>query len=250
MRLPNGLAVAHVSADETAALYREIFTERRYLQHGVSLSPGGVVFDVGANIGMSTLFFHTECAGLRFHAFEPAPVPYAALAANVAGHSIDATISRCAISDHSGTGRMTYYPNTTVMSGFHADPASDAAVTRAFLERMGLGSEAIDGVLTGKYETTTIKCPVRTLSEVIAEREITSIDLLKIDVEKSELAVLRGLDDADWPRVRQIVAEVHDLDDALKSFLSLVEQHGFTVTLGQDTMLAGSEIFDVFAIRT
>ena len=38
------------------------------------------------------------------------------------------------------------------------------------------------------------------------------IDLLKIDVEKGELEVLNGIEDADWPRIHQIVMEVHDLD--------------------------------------
>jgi 31-O-methyltransferase len=207
------------------------------------------VFDVGANIGMTTLFFHTECAGLTFHAFEPAPIPYAALRANVAAHGVRATTTRCALSDHSGTGVMTYYPNTTVMSGFHADPHADSALTRTFLRRSGLDAETIDRILAGRYETTTIECPVTTLSEVIAERGITSIGLLKIDVEKSESAVLRGLRDADWPKVRQVVAEVHDLDGALDSFVTSLDRRGFTVAVEQEPMLGGTDVFDVFAVR-
>jgi hypothetical protein len=36
------------------------------------------------------------------------------------------------------------------------------------------------------------------------------IDLLKVDVEGEELAVLQGLDTAGWQRVQQVVVEVHD----------------------------------------
>ncbi|MGW2426317.1 FkbM family methyltransferase [Streptomyces sp. NPDC001709] len=249
MQLPNGLRVEHVNIGETALLYREIFTERCYLRHGISLTPGGVVFDIGANIGLSTLFFHTECPGLTFHAFEPCPEPYAALAANLSSHGIAGTATRCALSDYSGTGRMTYYPDSTGMSGFHADEVAETAVTREFLLRGGVSQEDVEEMLAARRRPVTVECPVRTLSEVIAERGVTTIDLLKLDVEKSELAVLRGIDAADWPRIRQVAAEVHDVDDGLRTVTSLLEEHGFTVATSQAPLLEGSGIHEVFAVR-
>jgi ribosomal protein L11 methylase PrmA len=36
-------------------LYEEQYSERCYLQHGVSLAPGATVIDVGANIGMFSM---------------------------------------------------------------------------------------------------------------------------------------------------------------------------------------------------
>ncbi|MFD5035166.1 FkbM family methyltransferase [Streptomyces sp. NPDC058405] len=249
MELPNGLTVAHVSAGETGLLYREIFADRCYVQHGIQLKPGSTIFDVGANIGMSALFFHTECPDLVVHAFEPAPVPFAALTANIEIHGIRATATQCALSNHSGTARMTYYPDSTVMSGLHADPAAEAALTRNLLLNSGFEEEDVDDLLEGRHAGVEIECEVRTLSQVIAERGVTTIDLLKVDVEKSELDVLRGLDESDWPKVKQIVAEVHDLDGTLKDFTSLLELHGFNVVLKQDELLQGSEIYAVFAVR-
>jgi 31-O-methyltransferase len=249
MKLPNGLTVAHVSAGETALLYRDIFAERCYMQHGIQLTPGNTVFDVGANIGMSALFFHTECPDLVFHAFEPAPVPFTALTANIETHGIRAIATQCALSDHSGAARMTYYPDSTVMSGFHADPAAEAALTRNFLLHSGFEEEDVDDMLEGRHAAAEIECEVRTLSQVIAERGITTIDLLKVDVEKSELEVMRGLDESDWPKVKQIVAEVHDLEGALKDFTSLLEDHGFAVALEQDELLQGTEVYEAFAVR-
>ena len=37
-----------------------------------------------------------------------------------------------------------------------------------------------------------------TLSDVLREENVTRIDLLKIDVEKSEMDVLLGIDEQDW----------------------------------------------------
>ena len=63
------------------------------------------------------------------------------------------------------------------------------------------------------------------------------IALLKVDVEGEELEVLRGLDGDDgdgdgggyWPRVRQVVAEAHDVGARLAQLRSLLERRGFEV---------------------
>ena len=44
-------------------------------------------------------------------------------------------------------------------------------------------------------------CQLKTLSEVIRESQVERIDLLKVDVEKSELDVLAGIDEDDWPKI-------------------------------------------------
>ena len=249
MRLPNGLLVQQVSPGETALLYRDIFTERCYMRPRLSLRSGDTVFDVGANIGMAALFFHLECPGLIFHTFEPAPVPYAALTANLVAHGLTAYPARCALADHSGAGRLTYYPDSTVMSGFYADAAAEAALTRAYLTRSGFDEEDVREMLSGRHENVMIDCPVQTLSDVIESRGVESIDLLKLDVEKSELDVLRGIREEDWPKVRQVVAEVHDINGGLKSFTALLDAHAFDVELDQDELLRGTEIYEVFAFR-
>ncbi|MBB6377455.1 FkbM family methyltransferase [Pseudonocardia eucalypti] len=249
MQLPNGLFVQQLSPGETALLYRDIFTERCYAHERLSLNAGDTVFDVGANIGMAALFFHLECPGLVFHAFEPAPEPYSALTANLTMHGIIASSTRCALGDRSGIGQLTYYPDSTVMSGFYADVEAEASLTRSYLTRSGFDEEDVREMLVGRHESVVVGCEVQTLSDVIAARRVERINLLKLDVEKSELDVLRGLREQDWPKVRQVVAEVHDINGALKSFTGLLEAHGFDVELEQDDLLSGTEIYEVFAFR-
>ena len=57
-QLPNGLEIAHNNKNETDLLYLELFEERTYLRHGISLRDGDSVFDIGANVGLFTLFVH------------------------------------------------------------------------------------------------------------------------------------------------------------------------------------------------
>lgn len=248
MKLPNGMTVNHMNHAETAMLYRDIFADRCYVQHGIRIPANGTVLDVGANIGLSTLFFHTENPRLTFHAFEPAPQTFVALEENMKLHSIAGTATRCAISDYSGTTQMTFYPNCTVMSGLHADSATEAALSRSFLLASGFTEKDADALLASKYRAVQVECPVRSLTDIIAERHITSIDLLKIDAEKSELQVLRGLSEDGWTMVRQIVAEVQDVNGSMAAFVELLTAHGFSVESEQDPLLSGTNVYEVFAV--
>lgn len=250
MELPNGTTVAHINADEAEFLYREIFAERCYLQHGIELRPGDVVFDVGANIGMFTLFAHLECPGVTVHAFEPAPVPYAALRANAELHGVAGRFDQCAVSDMAGRGELTFYPDATLLSGFHPDPAARDQMARTLGLNEGYSLEEIDRMLAHMPDTSEIiDTPIVRLSDVIADRGIEAVGLLKIDVEKNERQVLRGVDGADWPRIRQVVAEVHDVDGALDEVLTLLREQGFTAAARQEPLFAGSGIHQVAAIR-
>lgn len=56
LRLPNELEVAYVSREDVLFLYKEIFEDKAYLKHGLTIREGDVVIDVGANIGMFSIF--------------------------------------------------------------------------------------------------------------------------------------------------------------------------------------------------
>ncbi len=72
LRLPDGLEVFALNADETRFVHGEVFGARCYLQHGIELRDGDCVFDVGANIGLATLFFHRERRTSGFMPSNPA----------------------------------------------------------------------------------------------------------------------------------------------------------------------------------
>src|SRR5205085_12012546 len=80
--LPNGLEIAHLNPYETDYLYKEIFEDQCYLRHGIQLRDGDTVFDIGANIGLFSLFVMSRCKNPTIYAFEPAPVVHELLKAN------------------------------------------------------------------------------------------------------------------------------------------------------------------------
>jgi len=238
-----------VNPAETGLMYRNIVADRDYLRHGVELGPGSTVFDVGANIGLASLFFHWERPDVRIFAFEPAHPLFEALQANMRDHRVNAVCYDCALSNRTGSARLVCYPHITAMSSLYADVEHDIGITRQFLANSGFGSDDVEDMVVGRHETHSTTCELRTLSDVIAANGVEVVDLLKVNVEKSELDVLDGLDDADWPRVRQAAVQVHDIDGRVASLRGRLERLGFRTALDQDALLAGTDIYDVFAVR-
>jgi amino acid adenylation domain-containing protein/FkbM family methyltransferase len=248
-RLPNDLEVACLSRRDADVVYQEVFDDEGYLRHGVTLADGDCVFDVGANIGLFTLFVHQRCRGARVFAFEPIPPTFAVLQENVRLYGLDVKAYECGVSDKAGVAEFTFYPEASASSGMYADVLEEGKVSRAFIENKGELGRYADELLEGRFEAERYECRLRTLSEVIAEERVERIDLLKVDVEKSELDVLRGLAADDWARVRQVVLEVHDTDGRLEEVTSLLNRHGFDFVVEQDHLLKGTGLYNVYAVH-
>ena len=92
--------------------------------------------------------------------------------------------------------------------------------------------------------------PVRPLSAILAETNVEEVGLLKIDREGAEWAVLSGIEDSLWPKVRQVVIEVHDQEGRLSRVQELLSRQGFSKqVVEQEQGLEGTKLFNVFALR-
>ncbi len=249
LSLPGDLEVFALNADETRYVHGEVFVARCYLQNGIELREGDCVFDVGANIGLATLFFYRERPSVRIFAFEPSPAACECLRANVELHGADVRVFECGLSGVPGTADFTFYPANSVMSGFHADLEADRSATKAFMVNSGMAPRHADLLLRSKFKKVTFPCRLRTLSEIVEEERVERIDLLKVDVERSEREVLAGIHSEHWGRIRQAVVEVHDEKGCLDEVRDLLEKHGFEVTTARDPLLRGTSLSTVFASR-
>jgi amino acid adenylation domain-containing protein/non-ribosomal peptide synthase protein (TIGR01720 family)/FkbM family methyltransferase len=249
-RLPNGLQVVQLNQNETDVLYDEIFQQENYLKHGVSLADGDCVFDVGANIGLFTLFVHQQCRNPKVYCFEPVPATFETLKSNVALHNLNAEVFNCGLSRHTGMAQITSYPQMSSMSGFYADRVEDEQVTRAFLSNQDARLVAYaDELLEGRFRSETFACPLTTVSEVISRQHIEEIDLLKVDAEKSELDVLNGIRTEDWKKIRQLVIEVHDTGSRLDEITEILRGHGYRFVVEQDPSQTNTDLYNIYAVH-
>ena len=257
--LPNGLRIAHWKRHETEYLYREIFEDECYLRNGIRLPDDATVIDVGANIGLFSLFVMSRCSKPTIYAFEPAPEIYDILRANLAAYGANGMPINAGVADRDGTARFTFYENSSVFSGFHADESADGKALRAIVGSTLRGATSLEGdsfdrqvdeLTADRLRSKAYECQLTSLSSLIREHQIQRVDLLKVDAEKSELGVLLGIDDADWPRIHQVVVEVHDRSEqTLQSLRDLLRQKGFQCSVERERLLENSGFLNLYAIR-
>ncbi|MFL5539509.1 MAG: amino acid adenylation domain-containing protein, partial [Longimicrobiaceae bacterium] len=252
--LPNGMGIVHLNAAETRFLYREIFEDRSYLRHGVALGDGACVFDVGANIGLFTLFAGTLRPGVTVYAFEPIPPVFEALETNARIHGVDARLFNCGVGSTAGAETFTFYPHASVLSGRQVDEDEARSVVRSFILNEqdpdasgGMDGALLEEMLEARLETERVTCEIRTLSQVIREQGVERIDLLKVDVEGGEYDVLAGIEEEHWERISQVVAEAHEQDR--ERVTELLARHGFTVAAEQEHGLEGTGLHTLYAVR-
>jgi amino acid adenylation domain-containing protein/FkbM family methyltransferase len=257
-RLPDGATIFHQNKNETDYLYKEIFDEQTYLQRGIGLEDGDCVFDVGANIGMFTLFVGRSYPNCLIYAFEPVPPIFKLLQLNASIYGLKVKLFDFGLAGEEAVDTIKYYPHLSLMSGRYVDEKMDRDLIKRFemrrLQRQSgfeelWNEEQVDEVLSERLIVESFPCRLRTISQVIREQGVERIDLLKIDVEKSELETLRGIEPHDWEKIRQLVIESQSSDGQLEKIVELLESQGFTTVVEQDYALSSAGLFKVYARR-
>jgi FkbM family methyltransferase len=248
--LPDGRELMCPRRQDALMLWREIFDQEVYAAAARLLTPGSCVLDVGAHVGLSAMYFAGQAEDITLFAFEPARILNTCLRHNLARYVPSATVLRKAVGSKIGRRAFGYYANSPSQSGIYADASADAELTRAYLRNEGLNEQDIDFLCTDLHIVQQEMVEVTTISDVLREQRIEHVDLMKIDAERAELDVLLGITDDDWPRIRSVVMEVHDVEGRLRQCVELLESAGFTVLTQQESWLADSELHTLHALRT
>ena len=196
-----GFRLRYLEAEWMRYLYREVFAEREYWF--ATDTPRPVILDCGSNIGMAILFFKALYPEARITAFEPAPWACSAIEETIGANGLrDVTLHNAALAEEDGTLEL-----------FHDPSHPGSAVMSVFRERM---------------QGDTLRVPAVRLSRFVTK----PVDFLKLDVEGSELPVLRELESSGTiGQIRQMVIEFHHhispTVDNLSECLSILERHGF-----------------------
>jgi FkbM family methyltransferase len=242
-----------------------------YFKHGIDLRAGDTVLDVGANIGLFAIAVYQRYGpDINIYAFEPIPAVFEILCQNKERHSLERLRTfPFGLSDKSETLRFSYFPRLTCRSSSYLDRSALSAERSRFkpflLDEIEHGrllpilrwlprsacAMVLDGVQLWLFKMKQIACEVRPLSETIREQGITRIDLLKVDVEGAERAVLKGIEGPDWRKIRQIIVEVEHFREQSPSVVALLDNQGFEqVELDEpDEVLRRGDVGMVYARR-
>jgi FkbM family methyltransferase len=207
--LSNGLSVYGASRGDAR---RGEYSVGEYFHFDVALAPGATVLDIGANIGLFSLeLLRRYGTDVRIFACEPAPRSFAFLERNVRELFPDASVSCkcCAVGEQAGRTTLYFRPRVSQMSSLQREGVDDsqelidamlkeppADFPRSFSRlRRWLRPRAATLLKVASWwmgrEVVEIPCEMTTVSDIIEQSGVERVDLLKVDVEGAELAVLR-----------------------------------------------------------
>ena len=260
--LPDGREIYCVNAYEVDFSVNEIFNDE-LLTHGIKLPIDGTFIDVGANIGLFSLFLLDKCPQSNIFAYEPMPEPFFALQKNLTGK---AQVFSMGLGIEPGELLFEYFPGISALSSSNPvisnemsrglrrvllEPSGDADVNE-ILDKTGANQriQLEPDFVEQLFVAQKVIAPIDTLSNQIDKLDIHNIDLLKIDTEGSEKDVLAGITEAHWLLIQQLVVEVH----LGKEETYLIEQEfknrGYKTAVGFHPLASsGAPVFHIYAAR-
>ena len=254
--LPNGQIILHHNQYETEFVYREIFENKVYFKHGITLEGDASVLDVGANIGLFALYVSLHYPSAKIFSFEPAPQNCRLFQHNLEKYP-RVKLFQQGLAGHNGEAQFTYYPGYSIMSGFHADSEEDTEVLKHGITQQLKQRQLpepdhkrfADLMLGDKLQNAEhYSCALQTVSSFIEQENIEQIDLLKVDAEKAEMDIFSGIGSDDWNLIQKIVVEVHDPETA-SNVTRLLTEKGLRVLQEQEAGFGEAGIYNLYAFR-
>jgi FkbM family methyltransferase len=181
-----------------------------------------VIFDIGANIGVVSLWLAEKYPSAQIHAFEPMPENLTLLQKNTQ-HKLNIFVHKFGLSNENK--RVPVYRNldTNNLGGFSEFRREN------------------DPQNAGNLDVIDFKMDVRSTAEIIDELQLESIDLIKIDTEGGEFEIIKSIPRPLLSKVKWLMGELHGRH--IFETLSLIDPW-MSVAVKKSI---GSEVFTFFA---
>lgn len=200
--LSDGSTILHRPDDRK--IIEEIFERGSYSR--AVIVDGDVVIDVGAHIGVFSLYAARKTPHGRIIAVEPAPPNLELLRENVRRNGLrNVKVLACAVSDRRGEAKL-----------------------------FSVGDHAMYQLETPAADLPFTVAELRTLDDLFEAEGLSVCHLLKVDAEKSELAVLKG-GERTLRKTRQVIVEACKDDGLHEKVISFLEGLGFACSVEADS---------------
>lgn len=197
-----------------------------------------VIFDVGSNIGLYSLYINDKFSNVEIHAFEPIKDLYEKNKHNINQNKKNTNniiINNLALGEKTSSKIINFYPNADGLSTINNDMENkkskilEQKCHNSYCKNLckAFYSNILDkGLSEQKQEVINII----KMSDYIDAHSITTIDLVKIDVEGYELNVLNGINKEHFKMINNLIIEVENYDsNNLNNIKQLLIENNFDV---------------------
>ena len=223
LTLRNGIRFKAPEDNTLLHMTYEIFIKNIYLPDYLSIGENDIVLDIGANIGLFSLFA-AKYTKNKIFAIEPFPDNIKYLRNNIEINNYQKIIKTypIAISNYNG-------------------------IKKLYLSEISGGHLLFDHNINGSLENY-IEVKTNTLKKIIDENSLEKIDFLKMDCEGSEGHILKSIPNDYFLKIKSIVMEFHNNVSILNhnQIIALLSKNGYQCILNRKN---NSEFGYIFATR-
>jgi len=205
--LKTGLSMVSPLDVPLVRVFEDIWVKRCYTRDDFKVTSGDTVVDIGASIGVFSIWAATRAQGVRVIAVEPSPRIFNFLVQNLSRNRLRQVVPVQAACGGEGGGAILY---SRGFEGGNSMYARDNA---------------------GRTFRPLAEVLVQTLDEIFRRHEVAICNLLKLSCVGAEYEVLFNASEDTLRRISKISMEYHlGLNDhCLAEMVSFLEQRGFGV---------------------
>ncbi|WP_412758339.1 FkbM family methyltransferase [Legionella bozemanae] len=248
-----------ISEHETRGLIYEIFYQKTYLPDYLTLNPGSIIIDVGAYIGLFSLFALRQCKNdALIYSFEPIPISFECLKRNLAPFGKKCHIYNMGIGDvtddcsveftlfGSDLTTATYKPLDKIISNYNPLLDYNTLLKIARYRNKLLYYQLkylpfmrhylIKRNFKNRTAETKVLCQLISLGRFIERKAINHIDFLKIDVEGAEFEVVKSIKSMQFSMIKQLCIEVHNIDNRVEHLAAYLREQGYLTLINRNPL--------------
>jgi FkbM family methyltransferase len=192
-KISSGLVFSAARNINFEGLFNDIFRHRSYFHNEfLSIPPRSTVIDIGANVGVFSVFAALECPTARVLSFEPSSENFKHLKRNIRQNRLlRITPYHLAVGGRSGV-RTLHLHNSDAMHTLLPDYLKDVAHLQS---QIGSRKE---------------KVKVISLAEIFKKHKIEKCDFLKVDCEGGEYEIFEKAPKSVFSKIHRLSLEYHN----------------------------------------
>jgi FkbM family methyltransferase len=219
--------VTYFNKVEFQILKKEIFQQEIY---SISLEKNNSktlkILDVGAHIGLATLYFKKIYPNSHITCFEPNPNIFPLLEENI------------------------FCNNLKNVKAFNIAIGKDSSERKLYIDSSGYGAFSTASFRKDAWNRKQKSTPIEVKTELLSKYIKSRVDLFKLDVEGAELEILKELDSKNsFDNIQNMLIEYHPQEGQnINNLLEILKRNSFKLEYKKEGQTLNKPVEDLILV--